>query len=108
MGINNIFATINIINDLKTIILKYITESHKNILDMDNCDFKIEQIISKDNKLMNYILKELDLDEKKNIFSLCAKFGKLENMKLLHKKKFPKSKNTFDRASKYANLTNIK
>jgi len=35
-----------------------LTESHKNILNIDNYDFKIEELISKDCNLMNYTLKK--------------------------------------------------
>jgi len=36
-----------------------LTESHRNILNIHDNDFIIEEIISKDPKLMDYLLDEL-------------------------------------------------
>jgi hypothetical protein len=90
MEIDNIFVKINIINNLKNIILACLTDSHKNILNINDYDFKISEIISKDCKLMNYLLKELDKQEKDDVFALCAKYVKMENMRLLKKRVFLK------------------
>jgi hypothetical protein len=42
MSIYKFFSEIKINNDLKVMIFMYLTESHKNLLDIDNCDFVIE------------------------------------------------------------------
>jgi hypothetical protein len=107
MQINGIFITINIIDDLKNIILVYLTESHKNILEINNYDFKIEEIISKDGNLMNYVLGDFDSEDTYYVFSLCSRYGKLRNMKLLDKKNFPIN-DAFHQAIKNGNLMNIK
>jgi hypothetical protein len=56
---NKIFETIKIISNLKNTIIKYLTECHKNILEIEDNDFIVEEIISKDDKMMNRILEDL-------------------------------------------------
>mgnify|MGYP001371839268 CR=1 FL=1 len=72
----NIFTKLGIINDLSIQIIKFLIESHKNLLNK-NGKIEIREIIKYDPKLMVKLKDYLNDDE---IFRICAKYGKLENM----------------------------
>jgi len=74
----NIFNKLKIINDLLKIILKYLTKSQNNLLNGKLDDINIIEIIKYDQKIMIKLKTKLCRDK---IFEICAKYGKLENMK---------------------------
>jgi hypothetical protein len=74
----HIFEESNIISDLSKIIRKYLTNNQNNLLNKKYEKIKIGEIIKYDPKLMIIIEEIID---KTKIFEICAKYGKLENMK---------------------------
>jgi len=78
-----IFVELKIINNLLKIILKYLIESHNNLLNKKLNEIDIKKIIKYDSKLMVILVDEL---VKRKIIEICAEYGKFENIKWLHKK----------------------
>ena len=99
-----------IIKDIKNIIYSYLSKSHKIILKINNNneDFDMEDLIKYDSEIMIYAIEEKYKYNQNKLFKICAKNGKLENMKWLFENKFPYDTGTFAHASRNGNFNNMK
>src|SRR5690349_11651688 len=84
----------NLIPDIEEIILSYLTDSFLILLGKSN-KFYIEEITAYDSELMIYCIKNEKNIKKEKLFTLCALYGKLNNMKWLLENKFPYDTWTF-------------
>src|ERR1700730_12170738 len=104
----NILDNLNIIKPLRSIIYNYLSKSHKRILNLSNNEIDIDNLIKYDAELMIYYINFYYKNRNVTFFNICAKYGKLDNMKWLLKNQFPYNEETFESAAKNGNLDNMK
>ena len=108
MNINKILEKVKIIKEIQKIILKNLSESQNAILNRKNKQVKMEELIRYDGLLMKYIIKKINYKEEE-IIKLCAKYGKIKNIKSLGKRyRYSVDEKAFKNAAAYGNLENMK
>src|ERR1700678_4239825 len=111
LDIYNVLEEI-IIKPLVSLTLSYLTKSHQTILQQNpniNSVVMNEIFEYQDDDLLIYIILEKKYSyDRMRLFPICAKFGKINNMKWLFENNFPFDRNTFSSAARNGNLDNMK